>query len=207
MVILSSYLLDDDNNARIEWAAAEFGDSFIPSPASREERGALVDRRIAEADIFFGERLTAEQFAAAGRLRWVHVPWAGVNSLFTVEAIRESGLVITNSSGVMSDAVADQVMGYILAMSRDLPRQIRAQSRSEWLEYQTESPRRRVLRGMTLGIVGYGAIGAGVAERGRAFGMRIVAFCPFRACDGSFRFTFSRRGNTSTSPAAQRACA
>ncbi len=175
MIILSSYLLDDSNNARIEQAAAGFGDIFIPAPATREDRTTLVERRIAEADIFFGGRLTEEQFSAAERLRWIHVPWAGVNSLFAVEAIRRSTLLITNSSGVMSDAVADQVMGYILAMSRDLPRQIRAQSRSEWLEYQTESPRRRILRGLTLGIVGYGAIGAGVAERGRAFGMRIIA--------------------------------
>lgn len=174
MKILSSYLLDEPNNRRIADAAAAAGGEFIPAPQSREERIAQLDRRIGQADILFGGRLSPEQWGKAKQLRWIHVPWAGVNSLLEVEAIRHSDIPITNASGVMSDAVADQVMAYILMLARDLPRQMRARQDRQWLEYATESPRRQILRGRTLGILGYGAIGSGVAQRARAFGMRVA---------------------------------
>ena len=173
MLILSSYLLDEENNARIEGAIAPYGDIFLRAPEPRDERVTLIDERIAEADIFLGGRLTAEQFESARKLRWIHVPWAGVNSLLAVDAIGASDVVITNASGVMSDAVADQTMAYVTMLHRDIPRQIRAAERREWLSYETESPRRKVLRGRTIGIIGYGAIGQGIAERARGFGMRV----------------------------------
>ncbi|MDB5035835.1 MAG: D-isomer specific 2-hydroxyacid dehydrogenase NAD-binding protein [Chlorobi bacterium] len=175
MVILSSYLLDEAGNSRIEEAIAPHGDTFIRAPEAREERIALLDERIAEADILFGGRLSAEQWRRAARLRWIHVPWAGVNSLLAVEEIGASDVIITNSSGVMSDAVADQVMGYVIAIARDFPAQMRARARREWSGYDVQSPRRRILRGSTIGIIGYGAIGRGVAERARAFGMKVIA--------------------------------
>ncbi|MEP7219149.1 MAG: D-2-hydroxyacid dehydrogenase [Bacteroidota bacterium] len=175
MVILSSYLLDEAGNARIEEAIAPHGDTFIRAPEGADERIALLEERIADADILFGGRLTAEQWRRAARLGWIHVPWAGVNSLLAVEEIGASDLVITNSSGVMSDAVADQVMGYIISISRDFPAQMRARARREWSRYDVQSPRRRILRGNTIGIIGYGAIGRGVAERARAFGMKVIA--------------------------------
>jgi phosphoglycerate dehydrogenase-like enzyme len=174
-VILSSYLLDDENNDRIRRAAEAAGHAFIPAPATREERIAQQEARIAEADILLAGRVTSEQLARAPRLRWIHVPWAGVNSLMALDALRRSDIVITNSSGVMSDAVADHVMTCILALSRDLPAQIRAQARGEWIDYEVESPRRRILRGRTVGILGYGAIGRAVAVRARGFGMRAIA--------------------------------
>lgn len=174
-VILSSYLLDEENNQRIEEAAARLGLEFLRAPTERDERIAHIDERIAEADIFFGGRLTKEQWEQAKRLRWIHVPWAGVNSLFAVTAIRESGITITNASGVMSHGVADQVMASLLLIARDLPRQIRAQPRGEWLPYTVEGTTRRSLSGSTIGIIGYGAIGSAIARRARAFEMRVVA--------------------------------
>ena len=173
--ILSSYLLTDADNRRIEEAIAPVGGGFIPAPETLEERIAQLDERIAEADILFGGRLSEEQWRKAKKLRWIHVPWAGVNTLFNVEAIRGSDILITNASGVMSGSVADQVLAYMLAFTIDLPRQLRAQERGEWLAYPLESPRRQLLRGKTLGIAGYGAIGRDIAMRARPFGMRIIA--------------------------------
>lgn len=175
MVVLSSYLLDDANNSRIAEALTAIGGRFIPALPSREERIAQLDEHIHEADILLGGRLSEEQLAKAAKLRWIHVPWAGVNSLLALEPIRSSNLLISNSSGVMSDAVADQAMGCIIMLARDLPAQIRAQQRKEWLEYPVESPKRLRLRGMTLGLLGYGAIGQALAERARGFGMRVIA--------------------------------
>lgn len=174
-IILSNYPLAEEQNRRIAARAAELGCTFVPAFEDREKMAAQVDERIAEAEIFLGGRITPEQWRRAERLAWIHVPWAGVNSLFQVAAIRESPIMITNSSGVMSDAVADQVLAYLLMLGRDLPAQLRAQGRGGWERYATESPRRRRLRGMTLGLIGYGAIGFAIAERARAFGMRVIA--------------------------------
>lgn len=175
MIVLSSYLLDETNNRRIEAALSAAGGAFIRAPEEREDRIALLDERIGDADVLLGGRLSQKQWDRAKKLRWIHVPWAGVNSLLALEDIRRSTIPITNASGVMSDAVADQVMGCIIMLARDLPAQLRAQERAEWLRYDVESLRRRRLRGLTLGLLGYGAIGSAVAERGRGFGMHVVA--------------------------------
>ncbi len=175
LTILSSYLLDDRNNARIASAVEAMGGRFIAAPREIAERAALLDAMIGEADILLGGRLSEEQAARAERLRWIHVPWAGVNSLVGLSALREHGVLVTNSSGVMSDSVADQVMAYLLLTARDLVRQIRAQPEGRWLSQTLENTPRRVLRGSTLGILGYGAIGSAIAHRARAFGMRVVA--------------------------------
>lgn len=173
--ILSSYLLDDGNNARIASAVEGVGGRFIAAPREIAERAAQLDAMIGEADILLGGRLSEEQAARAERLRWIHVPWAGVNSLVGLGALRERGVVVTNSSGVMSDSVADQVMAYLLLLARDLVRQIRAQPEGRWLSQTLENTPRRVLCGSTLGILGYGAIGSAIARRARAFGMRVIA--------------------------------
>jgi len=176
LTILSSYLLDEENNRRIEEAITAAGGRFIPAPASREERIAQQEEKIGEADILFAGRITEEQLARAAKLRWIQVPWAGVNNLLSVEALRASDIIVTNSSGVMSDSVADHVLGLMLALTRDLPAQIRAQARHAWEGYEVVNDRRRqILRGKTLGILGYGAIGRDVALRARGFGMRIIA--------------------------------
>ncbi len=173
--VLSNYLLDDAGNRRIADAVAACNGRFIPAPRERADRVALVDRHIAEADVLLGGTLTPEQWAQAKRLRWIHVPWAGVNNLMALPGMSAANIAITNSSGVMSDSVADQVMAYLLLIARDMVPQIRAQPESRWLQYTLENTPRRTLRGHTLGIVGYGAIGRAVGERARAFGMRVVA--------------------------------
>jgi phosphoglycerate dehydrogenase-like enzyme len=75
----------------------------------------------------------------------------------------------------MADSVADHTLGTVIMLARDLASQVRAQSRKEWKRYETESPKRQILRGKTMGILGYGAIGRSVALRAKAFGMRVVA--------------------------------
>jgi phosphoglycerate dehydrogenase-like enzyme len=175
MTILSSYYFDDQEIARIEEALAPLGWRILYGLEDIDARLRLLDADIAGADILIGGRLTEEQWNRAERLKWIHVPWAGVNVLLSVEGIRRSDILITNSSGVMSDSVADQVMGYVLMLNRDLHRQVGAQGRREWSRYELESTRRQILRGKTIAILGYGAIGRAIAQRACGFGMRVVA--------------------------------
>lgn len=175
MLILSSYFLPDSENVRLAAVIAKLGGEFVPSPEDHAQRLPLLDRYIGEAEILLSGRLSEEHFKRAAKLKWIHIPWAGANSLLAVEAIRESTIPVTNSIGVMSDSVADQVMGYMIAVARSLPEQIRAQERREWGRYPTESPKRRALKSHTVGLIGYGEIGRAIAVRARAFGMRSIA--------------------------------
>lgn len=174
--ILSSYPLADRLNRRIADVLDDRG-SFVPSGAD-EDRQEIIDRierEIAATTIYLGGRLTQEQFDRADRLRWIHVPWAGVNTLLTLDLAGRDDLLLSNSRGVMADAVADQTLAYLIMLNRSLPQQIGWQQQREWHRYQSvEHPDRRILRGRTLGILGYGAIGRAIGHRARACGMEII---------------------------------
>lgn len=180
MTVLSSFHLEASVEARVREAVEGLGGTYLSipvdrTPVDRDERIAHIDEHISDADIFYGGRLTGEQWLRARRLTWIQVPWAGVNTLLATPGIAESDVIVTNSSGIMADSVADQVMGAVLMLTRDLASQVRAQDRGEWARYETESPKRQLLRGKTIGILGFGSIGRAIAVRARAFGMRVIA--------------------------------
>jgi D-3-phosphoglycerate dehydrogenase len=73
--------------------------------------------------------------------------------------------------GVPSHATAELTWGLILAAARHIPEQAAALREGRW---QTRAG--HTLRGKTLGILGYGRIGAVIARYGEAFGMRVIAW-------------------------------
>ena len=72
---------------------------------------------LADADIFVGSVLRPAQFAAAKKLKWVHSTSAGVGQLMYPE-LRNSGVVVTNASGIFSVPMAEHTIGLILALAR-----------------------------------------------------------------------------------------
>jgi phosphoglycerate dehydrogenase-like enzyme len=103
------------------------------------------------------------------RLKWVHVPWVGVEKLLT-DRVVSGDVLLTNSRGAASMAVAEYVMSGILAISKDLPRHIRSSSQRS-LDF---APTREI-RGQRVLIVGLGDIGKAVARHARHFGMNVRA--------------------------------
>ncbi len=101
-----------------------------------------------------------------GRLRWVYSASAGVD--FYPPWLLEAPLV-TCGRGVASDEIADYVMAAICLQAKDLEG-ARVRSLAGW----KNAPLGR-LGGSTVGVVGLGAIGAAVARRALAFGMRVTA--------------------------------
>ena len=127
-----------------------------------------------DTDIFVGYSLRAEQLIHAKKLKWIHSTAAGVAQLMYPE-LRDSGIVVTNPSGVFSPPMAEHTMGLLLALARNFPDSTRHQDRSHWGQQDIwdEPQRLTELSGQVLLIVGFGSIGRELAKRARAFDMRV----------------------------------
>jgi phosphoglycerate dehydrogenase-like enzyme len=129
---------------------------------------------LADADIFVGSVLRLAQFAAAKKLKWIHSTSAGVGQLMYPE-LRNSGVVITNASGIFSVPMAEHTIGLILALARNFPDTVRQQEKAIWSQQDLwDKPQHLAeVNGTLLLIVGYGSIGREVAKRAKALGMRV----------------------------------
>jgi phosphoglycerate dehydrogenase-like enzyme len=133
-----------------------------------------LPEELPDTDIFVGYSLRAEQLKAAKKLKWIHSTAAGVAQLMYPE-LRDSGILVTNPSGIFSIPMAEHTMGLLLALARNFPDSVRAQDRSKWEQQEIwDKPQHLTeLNGKVLLIVGYGSIGREVAKRAKAFDMRV----------------------------------
>lgn len=111
--------------------------------------------------------------AAAPRLKVIAKWGTGTDSIDKIAAA-EFGVPVLNSPGAFADAVAECAIGLTLMLTRHL-RAIDASIRAgDW-----PKPQGVELRGSTLGMIGYGAIGRRIAELGEAFGLGVIYHDPF----------------------------
>jgi len=133
-----------------------------------------LPEELPDTDIFVGYSLRAEQLKAGKKLKWIHSTASGVAQLMYPE-LRDSGIMVTNPSGIFSVPMAEHTMGLLLALARNFPDSVRAQDRSRWAQQEIwDKPQHLTeLNGKVLLIVGYGSIGREVAKRAKAFEMRV----------------------------------
>lgn len=121
--------------------------------------------------------VTAAHFDAAPNLRVLARYGVGVEAV-DVQAARDRDIVVTNTPGANSGAVADHAVGLMLAVLRGTTEGDRRVRAGDWSVL-----RGRELGSLTVGIVGFGRIGQGVARRLSGFGSRIVAHDPWMTVD------------------------
>jgi phosphoglycerate dehydrogenase-like enzyme len=129
-----------------------------------------------DSDIFVGFSLRPEQFALARKLKWLHSTAAGVGQLMYSE-LRNSGIEVTNASGVHRVPMAEHILGTLIALARRFPDCFRYQQQARWAQQELwNAPvRPRELRGQILLFIGFGAIGREVAKMIGPLGMRVWA--------------------------------
>jgi len=133
-----------------------------------------LPEELPDTDIFVGYSLRAEQLKRAKELKWIHSTAAGVAQLMYPE-LRDSGILVTNPSGIFSVPMAEHAIGLLLALARNFPDSVRAQDRARWAHQEIwDKPQHLTeLNGKVLLIVGYGSIGREVAKRAKAFDMKV----------------------------------
>jgi phosphoglycerate dehydrogenase-like enzyme len=133
-----------------------------------------LPEELPDTDIFVGYSLRAEQLKEGKKLKWIHSTAAGVAQLMYPE-LRDSGIMVTNPSGIFSVPMAEHTMGLLLALARNFPDSVRGQDRAQWAQQEIwDKPQHLTeLSEKVLVIVGYGSIGREVAKRAMAFEMRV----------------------------------
>ena len=141
---------------------------------SAEELHAILDG--AHALIVRSATMVDAAMLAAGK-QLVVVARAGVGlDNIDVEAATKQGVMVVNApqSNVLS--AAEHTMALILSIARNVPQAHSALTAGRWERSKWEGIE---LAGKTLGILGLGRIGTLVAQRARAFDMRLVAYDPY----------------------------
>lgn len=151
---------------------------FPPTPASSVLAKPEIDPQFAIADIAFGQPDPAA-IAQAGQLKWIHVSSSGItrydNPQFRASMAGRK-ILVSNSASVYCEPCAVHVLSFMLAQARNLPLALKTRTDNGtpvWNELRNSSG---TLRGETVLILGYGAIGTRLAELLRPFGANVIAY-------------------------------
>ena len=137
-----------------------------------------VAARIRDADIVYTNKihLTDELLEAAKKLKLIGLTATGTDNIDIVSA-REHGIAVCNIRDYCTESVVEHVFGVLLMIAHSLPAFRKSVAAGEWQKAQDPfllAHPIRELSAMTMGIVGYGALGRGVARTAKSFGMNVV---------------------------------
>jgi D-3-phosphoglycerate dehydrogenase len=144
--------------------APELKPDTLPDAMQEHDPDALIVR---------STKVPEPVFERAGRLSLIVRAGAGYDNIDVAAASRH-GVFVANCPGRNAIAVAELAWGLILSCDRRIPDQTAALRDGTW--DKKGFGKARGLYGSTLGLVGLGRIGREVAARGRAFGMRVIAW-------------------------------
>ena len=116
-----------------------------------------------DADIIYGFAPTIVKTSKS--LKWLCVPWAGVDSLMVPGYFANETCLLTNSAGAYGVSIAEHMIAVALVMMRKLDEFMTETKNGQWL-----SPRpQRSLKDCRITVLGTGDIGTTFAKRARAF--------------------------------------
>ena len=136
------------------------------------------EARFVEADVAFGQPDPAA-VTEAPNLKLIQISSSGItrydNPSFRA-LVAERGIAVCNSASVYSEPCALHALSFILAQARRLPQALDAKAAAGSQAWDALRGSCTLLRGQTVLIVGYGAIGARLAEMLSPLGVRILAY-------------------------------
>jgi D-3-phosphoglycerate dehydrogenase len=152
----------------------ELGCTVVSQPdVKAEDLPQLIRSTDPNVLIVRSKKVNGDSLRAGTALSLVIRAGAGIDTI-DVSAASQLGVFVSNCPGRNSIAVAELVMGLLLSCDRRIPDQVADLRQGKW--NKADYSKARGLYGRTLGIVGLGQIGREVAQRARAFGMRVIAW-------------------------------
>jgi D-3-phosphoglycerate dehydrogenase len=120
-------------------------------------------------------QLDEEALDRADRLKVIGRAGVGVDNV-DVEVATRKGIIVANAPQSNIIAAAEQTIALMLSLARNIPQAHSALTDGRWERSKFGGVE---VYEKTLGVLGFGRIGQLVAQRAKAFGMRILAFDPY----------------------------
>ncbi len=138
---------------------------------------ADLTKEIADADALVvrsATKVTQELVASSQKLKIVARAGVGLDNVDKT-ACDAKGIKVINTPGASSNAVAELVIGVMISMLRNVQKAHLQMKNKVWDKKKLTG---NEIAGKTLGVIGYGRIGALTADKARALGMYILAYDP-----------------------------
>ncbi len=119
------------------------------------------------------DKIDAALMDAASDLKVIANVAVGFDNI-DIPAATERGILVTNTPGVLTDTTADLAFTLLMAASRRISEADRFLRSGAWHQWEIDMFTGHDIFGHTLGILGMGRIGHGVARRARGFDMRVI---------------------------------
>ena len=159
----------------VVWSAFSTSPDMVTARFPEDRIFAIKDEQglaaAADAEVAFSgnnPRRVRKLLDATPKLRWYHTVSAGVENMPLPE-LAQRGIVLTNNSGSYDIQIAEHLMAFVFAASRQLHRYRDNQRGSEWKELQHQE-----LRDATIVVFGMGSIGGEISRLASAVGMRVI---------------------------------
>ena len=139
-------------------------------------KAQLIDKLQGKVGAFTtgSERIDAEVLAACPQLRIVANMAVGYNN-FDVDAMTAAGVLATNAPDVLTETTADFGFALLMATARRVTESEHFLRAGHWTKWSYDMFAGAEVHGSTLGILGMGRIGQGIARRGAlGFGMNVL---------------------------------
>lgn len=150
-------------------------------------------RRSADAEILLTNKtkLTRDHIQSLPKLRYIGVLATGAN-VVDLKAARERNIPVTNVPGYGTESVAQTTIALLLELCHRVGHHSQTVRQGRWtrnIDWCYWDFPLIELRGLSMGIVGFGNIGRAVAELARAFGMKVLVHTPTRKSADFVSFT------------------
>jgi len=189
-VLIASDIIGEDGFRRLQKLARVYGSRDL----SQRQIDELLPRVDALIVLLWPGFLTRERLQKMKRLRFVQSILVGVNHIPFSHL--HSEVIVSSNAGAYSLEVGEHAFGLLLSAAKRIveAHSLVAGGRREFGEFRGFAEEILVLRGRTLGVVGYGGIGSVVARLGRAFGMKVLAFTRGKRTAKGVPFKRGRKG-------------
>jgi len=172
ITILEPIGITSENLVKIKADFESSGHEFFAYD-NKPDNDAEIIKRAKNSDVIIVSNLpiSEEVINQCTCLKMISVAFAGVDHI-PMDLCRDKNIIVSNAAGYSNHAVAELVIGSVINLNRRL----------NWCDSQTRKCGTREgflgseLYGKTFGIIGFGEIGAQVAQIANAFGCKVIAY-------------------------------